>query len=71
MMAMDVMVTIETRLDIKEFGPEPIADEDKRAILEAGRLASSGMNMQHWRFILVEAHDDLQRLGELSPTGEG
>ena len=66
---MDVMDAIETRLDIREFADEPASDEDKRATLEAGRLAPSGRNLQHWRFLLVDDPDDLRRLADLSPSG--
>lgn len=66
---MDVMEAIETRLDIKDYAPDAVDESTKRAVLEAGRLAPSGQNLQHWRFVLVDDESDLDRLGELSPTG--
>lgn len=66
---MDVSRAIETRLDIREFGEEPVDTETKRAILEAGRLAPSGKNLQHWAFVLVDDSDGVSELAELSTTG--
>ncbi|MEF8831623.1 MAG: nitroreductase family protein, partial [Halobacteriales archaeon] len=37
--------------------------------LDAGRLAPSGKNLQHWRFVLLDDSDDVERLADLSTTG--
>lgn len=66
---MDVTEAIETRIEVRDYSDEPADDETKMAILDAGRLASSGRNLEHWRFILLDDEDDIQRLAELSPTG--
>lgn len=66
---MDVREAVETRLEVREYSDEPVPEETTRAILDAGRLASSGKNLEHWRFILVDDADALDRLGDLSPTG--
>lgn len=39
------------------------------SILDAGCLASSGMNLQHWRFVLLDEADDLDTIGDLGPSG--
>lgn len=65
---MDVTDAVETRLEIREFANEPVDDGTKRAILDAGRLAPSGKNTQHWRFVLVSG-GDLAELADRSPTG--
>lgn len=66
---MDVATAIETRIEVREYSNQAVDGATKEAILEAGRLASSGRNLEHWRFILIDAADRLDRLGELSPTG--
>lgn len=66
---MDVTDAIETRLEVREYRDEPVDDGTKRRILNAGRLASSGSNRQHWRFLLVDDDDELDHLAELSSTG--
>jgi len=50
---MDLFDAIEKRRSIRRFRPEPLAKEDLRRILEAGRLAPSGGNRQPWYFIVV------------------
>lgn len=66
---MDVTEAVETRIELREYSDEPVDDGTKRAILDAGRLAPSGRNLQHWRFILVDSAEGLETLGELSPSG--
>lgn len=50
---MDLFKVIEKRRSIRDFKPEPVADEDLKRILEAGHLAPSGANRQPWYFIVV------------------
>lgn len=66
---MDVTDAVETRLEVREYRDEPVDDETKEKILNAGRLASSGSNRQHWRFLLLDDEADVSRLAELSPSG--
>lgn len=66
---MDVEEAIRTRLEVREFTDEAVDGTTKLRILNAARLAPSGINRQHWRFILVEDDDDLERLADISETG--
>jgi nitroreductase len=66
---MDVNRAIETRIEVRRYTDEPVTEDSKRTILDAARGAPSGKNLQHWRFILVDAQNDLDRLAELSTTG--
>ena len=66
---MDVTEAVETRLEIKKYTDESVDDGTKREILEAGRLAPSGRNLQHWRFVLVDTDDALRELANASPSG--
>lgn len=66
---MDVTDAVETRIEMREYADEPIDEETKRAVLDAGRLASSGRNLQHWRFILIDDPEKIRRLADQSPTG--
>ena len=50
---MDLFKVIEKRRSIRRFKPEPVAKNDLKKILEAGRLAPSGSNRQPWCFIVV------------------
>lgn len=66
---MDVTEAIATRLELKEFAGDPVDAETKRRILDAGRLAPSGKNLQHWAFVLVDDDDGVVRLAESSTSG--
>ena len=67
---MDTFDCIRTKLDVREFdlGRKVPADA-KMKILEAARLTGSGMNSQHWRFILVQTPERLRTLADDSTTG--
>ena len=66
---MNATEAVKTKLDSREFDPRPVGREIKRAVLEAGRLTQSGVNSQHWRFILVQDPKNLARLAEVSTSG--
>lgn len=66
---MDVTEAVETRLELREYADRPVPEGIQRAILDAGRLAPSGKNLQHWHFLLVEDADDLATLARESPSG--
>ena len=66
---MDTFDCIATKLDVREFGPQPVSQEIKQKVLEAARLTGTGLNTQHWRFILVESRDNLSKLAEDSTSG--
>lgn len=67
---MEVTEALRTRLEVREYADRPVDERTRRAILEAGRLAPSGRNLQHWQFVLVTDPDDLAELAERSTTGE-
>lgn len=66
---MDVFEAIRTKLEVREFSERRVPDEVKLKVLEAARLTPSGLNSQHWRFILVEEKEGLRKLAETSTTG--
>lgn len=66
---MEVFEAVKTRLEIREFSDKPVPDEVKLRVLEAARLSPSGVNSQHWRFILVDDRNMLGELARISTTG--
>jgi nitroreductase len=66
---MDAYECVATKLEVREFDPRNVPADVKLKVLEAARLTGSGMNNQHWRFILVQGRDNLKRLAEDSTTG--
>ena len=66
---MDAYECVATKLDVREFDSRDVPADVKLKVLEAARLTGSGINNQHWRFILVQGRDHLKRLAEDSTTG--
>ena len=66
---MDAFECIATKLDVREFRLQNISAEIRSKILEAARLTGSGLNTQHWRFIVIEEEINLKKLAEDSTTG--
>lgn len=66
---MDIFDGIVTKLDVREFSPQAVPSEIKQSVLEAARMTGTGLNTQHWRFILVEGRDHLRKLAEDSTSG--
>ncbi len=67
---MDAYDAVVTKLDVADFTSQSVPSDVKLKILEAARLSGSGMNTQHWRFILVEGRDRLKTLANDSTTGK-
>jgi len=53
---------IAERRATPSFDGSPLPPADLRKILEAGRAAPSGYNMQPWRFIVVQSPEQKKRL---------
>jgi nitroreductase len=66
---MDTYECITTKLELREFSTHEVPSEIRLKILEAARLTGTGLNTQHWRFILVENKDNLKRLADDSTSG--
>lgn len=50
---MDLMEAIKRRRAIRNFRPDPVSTEQINFLLEAARLAPSGVNSQPWKFKVV------------------
>jgi len=62
---MTVEEAIRSRRSIRRYDPSaPVPEQDLRQILEAGRLAPSGINMQSWVFVVVRDPVLRQRLAD-------
>jgi nitroreductase len=67
---MDAYDCVTTKLDVRNYSSKGVPSDLIARVLQAGRLASSGMNRQHWRFILVRDRENLKRLAQASATGK-
>lgn len=66
---MDTLDCIKTKLDVREFSMQDVPDSIKSHIFEAARMTGTGLNTQHWRFILVEDKENIKRLAQDSISG--
>jgi nitroreductase len=66
---MDTFECLTTKLEIREFSAQLVQSEVRLEVLEAARLTGTGLNTQHWRFILVENKDNLKKLAHDSTSG--
>ena len=66
---MDAFECIRTKLEVREFSTRDVPSEIRLKVLEAARLTGTGLNTQHWRFILVDNKQNLKKLAEDSTSG--
>ncbi len=66
---MDTHQAILTKLDVRQFSEKKVPAEIKSKVLEAARAAQTGMNKQHWKFILVQDKTLIKKLAEDSTSG--
>ena len=66
---MDTFDCIATKLEPTEYAKKHVPTEIKKRVLEAARLTASGVNYQHWRFVLVQDPAMVKNLSEDSTTG--
>ncbi len=61
---MNLLEVIKKRRSIRRFKPDPVPEIALKQILEAARLAPSGVNIQPWRFMVVKNPQLRARLAE-------
>ena len=66
---MDTFECVATKLDVREFASRNVPADVKLKILEAARLTATGLNYQHWRFILIQDKSAIKRLAESPELG--
>ena len=68
---MKVLEYILTKLDIRDFDTQKNVPVDiKEKIFEAARSTGTGLNTQHWRFIIIEKKENLYKLSQDSLSGK-
>lgn len=61
---MNLIEVVKKRRSIRRFKPDPVPEGAIKQILEAARLAPSGVNIQPWRFMVVKDPRRRARLAE-------
>jgi nitroreductase len=64
---MDVVAAVHARSSIRQFLPDPVGDDELRALLADASRAPSGGNVQPWRIYVVNG-ESMTRLREFLPT---
>ncbi len=67
--SMQMLGLIKTRRSVRKYKDQPISDNDLNKILEAGRWAPSGANLQPWRFIVMQDKALIKQIGEFCYFG--
>jgi nitroreductase len=63
----NTLEAIQTRRSVRAFTAEPVPEDLLRQVLQAGRAAPSGSNVQAWGFVLVRSPGQLDSLRALAP----
>jgi nitroreductase len=61
----EVHEAIRTKRAVRNFAKTQLADQDLKAIVNAGRRAQSAKNRQAWHFVLIQERSTLSALSEL------
>lgn len=64
---MEVLEAIQSRRSIRKFKPDVIPENYITELIEAGRLAPSGTNLQPTRYIVIKSEDARDKLKECTP----
>ena len=59
---------ILTRRSVRKFSSAPVPEEYIIELLEAARLAPSGLNIQPWRFVVVKDKSVREQLATATPS---
>jgi nitroreductase len=67
---MDAIETLKTRRSIRAYTADPVAREVIEDIVDCGRMAATGSNVQPWEFVVVTDRNLLRRFAELADYGK-
>jgi len=62
---MDIEEALYTTRAMRRVRPDPVPLDVQAKILDAAIRAPSGGNTQNWRFLLVDDHDVIVKVGPL------
>ncbi len=64
---MEVLEVIQNRRSIRKFKPDEVPEEYIHQLIEAGRLAPSGTNLQPARYIVIKSEEARTKLKDCTP----
>jgi nitroreductase len=66
----DTWLAVASKRDWRSYADRPVPDDVRDRILDAGRLAGSGVNKQPWLFVVVESDEAKVRVAEVVYAGD-
>lgn len=64
---MELLEVIQNRRSIRKFKPDEVPEEYINQLIEAGRLAPSGTNLQPARYIVIKSEEARTKLKDCTP----
>lgn len=64
---MELLKVMEARRSIRKFKTDPVPDESIKELINAGKLAPSGTNIQPTRYVIIKSEDARAKLMECTP----
>lgn len=64
---MELIETIKNRRSIRKFKADPIPDNYITELIEAGRLAPSGSNLQATRYVIIKSKEARTKFAQCTP----
>ena len=67
---MDAIECMKTRRSIRAYQDKPVAREVIEDIVDCGRLAASAINIQPWKFVVVQDSAMRKKIADISDHGK-
>lgn len=64
---MELLEAMQSRRSIRKFKTDSISENDIRELIEAGRLAPSGTNIQPTRYVVIKSEEARAKLKDYTP----
>jgi nitroreductase len=64
---MELLSAIESRRSIRKFKSDEVPEKYITELIDAGRLAPSGTNLQPTRYVVIKSEDTRKKLNECTP----
>ena len=67
---MDLFEAIEKRTSVRSYSDKPVSKDLLEKLVDAGRRAPTGRNVQPWEFIVFTGLDKRQRIAKITNFGK-
>jgi len=67
---MDAIEALRTRRSVRKYKTDPVPKKVIEEIVDCGRLAATGLNVQPWEFVVVTEAEIRKRIAEVAEYGK-